>query len=148
MVQELNGPDATNSTFDRRQWIRARIAKEPTLQLLFLESYCDDPAIISTNVALKVQSGDPDYKDMTQAEAEADFRKRIAAYESVYDTIVERDLSFCRILNVGRQVTINKIQGYLQSRIAFYLMNLHLKPRNIYLSRVRLERPSLCVPRS
>lgn len=73
---------------------------------------------------------------MTKAEAEADFRKRIAAYESVYDTISEPDLSYCRILNVGRQVTINKIQGYLQSRIAFYLMNLHLKPRNIYLSRV------------
>jgi hypothetical protein len=25
----------------------------------------------------------------------------------------------------------------LQSRIAFYLMNLHVKPRNIFLSRVR-----------
>jgi len=73
---------------------------------------------------------------MTKAEAEADFRKRIAAYESVYQTISEPEISFCRILNVGRQVTINKIEGYLQSRIAFYLMNLHLKPRNIYLSRV------------
>lgn len=128
--------DATNSTFERRRWIRERIEKEPTLQLLFLESFCDDPAIIATNVALKVQSGDPDYKDMTKAKAEADFRKRIAAYESVYDTISEPDLSYCRIMNVGRQVTINRIQGYLQSRIAFYLMNLHLKPRNIYLSRV------------
>ena len=128
--------DATNSTFDRRRWVRERVDKEPGLQVLFLESYCDDPAIIATNVALKVQSGDPDYKDMTKAEAEADFRKRIAAYESVYQTISEPEISFCRILNVGRQVTINKIEGYLQSRIAFYLMNLHLKPRNIYLSRV------------
>jgi hypothetical protein len=128
--------DATNSTFDRRRWVRERVAKEPGLQVLFLESYCDDPAIIATNVALKVQSGDPDYKDMTKAEAEADFRKRIAAYESVYQTISEPEISFCRILNVGRQVTINRIEGYLQSRIAFYLMNLHLKPRNIYLSRV------------
>jgi hypothetical protein len=116
--------------------VRERVDKEPGLQVLFLESYCDDPAIIATNVALKVQSGDPDYKDMTKAEAEADFRKRIAAYESVYQTISEPEISFCRILNVGRQVTINKIEGYLQSRIAFYLMNLHLKPRNIYLSRV------------
>jgi hypothetical protein len=33
-------------------------------------------------------------------------------------------------------VTMNRIQGYLQSRVAFYLMNLHLKPRSIYLSRV------------
>lgn len=128
--------DATNSTFDRRRWVRERVDREPGLQVLFLESYCDDPAIIATNVALKVQSGDPDYKDMTKAEAEADFRKRIAAYESVYQTISEPEISFCRILNVGRQVTINKIEGYLQSRIAFYLMNLHLKPRNIYLSRV------------
>jgi hypothetical protein len=116
--------------------VRERVDREPGLQVLFLESYCDDPAIIATNVALKVQSGDPDYKDMTKAEAEADFRKRIAAYESVYQTISEPEISFCRILNVGRQVTINKIEGYLQSRIAFYLMNLHLKPRNIYLSRV------------
>jgi hypothetical protein len=131
-----NVADATNSTFERRRWVRERVDREPGLQVLFLESYCDDPAIIATNVALKVQSGDPDYKDMTKAEAEADFRKRIAAYESVYQTISEPEISFCRILNVGRQVTINKIEGYLQSRIAFYLMNLHLKPRNIYLSRV------------
>jgi 6-phosphofructo-2-kinase/fructose-2,6-biphosphatase 2 len=92
--------------------------------------------VIAANVALKVQSGDPDYQGMSRAEAEADFRRRIDAYESVYQTIDEPGISFCRILNVGQQVTINRIQGYLQSRIAFYLMNLHLKPRSIYLSRV------------
>lgn len=106
------------------------------MQLLFLESFCDDPAIIATNVALKATSGDPDYKGMSTEEAAADFRKRIAQYEKVYQTVSEPDISFCRILNVGRQVTMNRIEGYLQSRIAFYLMNLHLKPRSIYLSRV------------
>lgn len=30
---------------------------------------------------------------------------------------------------------MSRIHGYLSSRIAFYLMNLHLKPRSIYLSR-------------
>jgi 6-phosphofructo-2-kinase/fructose-2,6-biphosphatase 2 len=73
---------------------------------------------------------------MSQEEAERDFRKRIEAYEKVYQTITEPGISFCRILNVGEQVTMNRIQGYLQSRVAFYLMNLHLKPRHIYLSRV------------
>ncbi|KAK8853184.1 hypothetical protein IAR55_003886 [Kwoniella newhampshirensis] len=127
--------DATNSTFDRREWIRNRISKEPNLQLLFLESFCDDPQVIATNVALKVQSGDPDYKGMSREDAERDFRKRISEYERVYQTITEPDISYCRILNVGQRVTINRIQGYLQSRVAFYLMNLHLKPRSIYLSR-------------
>ena len=116
--------------------IRERLSREPTLQLLFVESFCNDPAVIAANVALKVQSGDPDYQGMSREEAESDFRRRIAAYEKVYQTIIEPEISFCRILNVGQQVTINRIEGYLQSRIAFYLMNLHLKPRHIYLSRV------------
>lgn len=119
-----------------REKIRARVAEETGLQLLFIESFCNDPAVIATNVALKVSSGDPDYAGMSPEKAEADFRKRISAYESVYETITEPGISFCRILNVGQQVTINRIQGYLQSRVAFYLMNLHLKPRSIYLSRV------------
>lgn len=75
---------------------------------------------------------------MSREEAERDFRKRIEQYERVYQTLTEPSISYCQILNVGKQVTINRIQGYLQSRIAFYLMNLHLKPRNIFLSRVSI----------
>lgn len=119
-----------------RAKIQARIAQEPNLQLIFLESLCDDPAVIATNIALKVSSGDPDYKNMSKADAEHDFRKRIEQYEKVYETLNEPSISYCKILNVGTKVTINRINGYLQSRIAFYLMNLHLKPRSIYLSRV------------
>lgn len=97
---------------------------------------CDDPAIIAANVALKVSSGDPDYKDMSREEARADFERRIREYEAVYETITEPHLSYLRIKNVGTQVTLCHIHGYLQSRIAFYLMNLHLKPRSIFFSRV------------
>ena len=156
--------DATNSTFERRcvlstrpietssichirESIRQRVSREPSLQLLYLESFCNDPTVIAANVALKVQSGDPDYQGMSREEAERDFRRRIEAYESVYQTITEPELSFCRILNVGEQVVMNRIQGYLQSRIAFYLMNLHLKPRSIYLSRVSV-RPVAGLPRA
>lgn len=124
------------TTFIHRAKIQERIDREPGLQCIFLESWCDDPEIIASNVALKARSGDPDYKGMSKEEAERDFRKRIEQYESVYETITEPDISWCKILNVGRQVQINRIAGYLQSRIAFYLMNLHLKPRHIYLSRV------------
>jgi len=134
------GVDATNSTKARRAKIQERIDAEPGFQCIFLESWCDDPEIIASNVALKARSGDPDYKNMSKEEAERDFRKRIQQYESVYETIEEPDISWCKILNVGRQVQINRIAGYLQSRIAFYLMNLHLKPRHIYLSRVRVGR--------
>ncbi|KAF7983150.1 hypothetical protein HWV62_24137 [Athelia sp. TMB] len=127
--------DATNSTMSRRAKIEARVAKEKDIVVIFLESICNDPAVIAANVALKVSSGDPDYADFTREEAERDFLRRIRQYESVYETITEPHLSYLRITNVGSEVTLCRIHGYLQSRIAFYLMNLHLKPRSIYLSR-------------
>ncbi|KAI0340223.1 bifunctional 6-phosphofructo-2-kinase/fructose-2,6-bisphosphate 2-phosphatase [Trametopsis cervina] len=127
--------DATNSTRSRRAKIEQRVAKEKGIVVIFLESVCDDPAVIAANVALKVSSGDPDYKDMSRETAEQDFLRRIKEYEAVYETIAEPHLSYLRIRNVGDQVTLCHIHGYLQSRIAFYLMNLHLKPRSIFFSR-------------
>ena len=122
-----------------RASIEARVAREKGIHLIFLESLCDDPAIIAANVALKVSSGDPDYKDTSPEEAKRDFLRRITEYEKVYETITEPHLSYLQIVNVGTQVTVSRIHGYLQSRIAFYLMNLHLKPRSIYLSRVSFK---------
>ncbi|TFY65678.1 hypothetical protein EVG20_g5410 [Dentipellis fragilis] len=127
--------DATNSTRERRRKIEERVAKEKGIVVIFLESECDDPAIIAANVALKVSSGDPDYKDMSPESAKQDFLRRIKEYEAVYESITESHLSYLRIKNVGNQVTLCHIHGYLQSRIAFYLMNLHLKPRSIFFSR-------------
>jgi 6-phosphofructo-2-kinase/fructose-2,6-biphosphatase 2 len=145
--------DATNSTrsrrwatdkfifispwaLERRGRIEARIAKEKGIQLIFLESLCDDPTIIAANVALKVSSGDPDYMNTSPDQAKADFLKRIREYEKIYETITEPHLSYLKIVNVGSQVEVSRIHGYLQSRIAYFLTNLHLKPRSIYLSRV------------
>ncbi|KAG9016607.1 Fructose-2,6-bisphosphatase [Tulasnella sp. 427] len=46
-----------------------------------------------------------------------------------------RNVSYLKVINVGKQLDIIRINGYLQSRIAYYLMNLHLKPRSIFMSR-------------
>ncbi|KAF7327464.1 6PF2K domain-containing protein [Mycena kentingensis (nom. inval.)] len=142
MLSDLSGThkaasflDATNSSRARRAKIEARVAREPGMMLIFLESLCDDPAVIAANIALKVSSGDPDYKDVSPEAAKEDFIRRIHEYEKVYETITEPHLSYLRITNVGKEVTVSRINGYLSSRIAFYLMNLHLKPRSIYLSR-------------
>lgn len=120
-----------------RAKISNRVAREKGFVIIFLESNCDDPAIIASNIALKVSSGDPDYQNMSREEAERDFLERIRKYEQIYETITEPNLSYLRITNVGDQVTLCNIHGYLQSRIAFYLMNLHIKPRSIFFSRVR-----------
>jgi len=117
------------------------VAKEKGIELIFLESLCDDPSVIAANVALKVSSGDPDYKDMSREQAKLDFLRRIEEYEKVYETVTEPHLSYLKIVNVGSQVEVSKIHGYLQSRIAYFFTNLHLKPRSIYLSRVGFSSP-------
>ena len=70
-----------------RAKIEQRVAKEKGIVVIFLESVCDDPAVIAANVALKASSGDPDYKDMSRENAEKDFLRRIKEYEAVYETI-------------------------------------------------------------
>ena len=39
------------------------------------------------------------------------------------------------MIDAGRQVIVNRLNGYLQTRIAAFVMNLHLVPRPLWLSR-------------
>jgi hypothetical protein len=128
--------DATNSTKTRRRWIQERCQKE-NIETLFVESKCDDEDLIMSNI-LEVKTTSPDYIGQDPEEAAADFRNRIRNYEKVYQTIDEdeHDLTYVKLIDVGKQVIINQIQDYLQSRVVYYLMNLHIKPRSIWLSRV------------
>ena len=128
--------DATNSTKSRRRWILER-CQAANIETLFVESKCDDEDLIMQNI-LEVKTTSPDYKGQDPEEAALDFRNRIRNYEKVYETIDEdeRDLTFVKLINVGHQVVINQIRDYLQSRVVYYLMNLHIRPRSIWLSRV------------
>ncbi|MCJ1294818.1 Fructose-2,6-bisphosphatase [Xylographa carneopallida] len=127
--------DATNSTKERRRWVHER-CQEENIQTLFVESKCDDEALIMSNV-LEVKTTSPDYKGQDPELAAQDFRNRIRNYEKVYQTIddEEKDLSYVKLIDVGQHVIINQIKDYLQSRVVYYLMNLHIKPRSIWLSR-------------
>ncbi|CAH7683224.1 histidine phosphatase superfamily [Phakopsora pachyrhizi] len=127
--------DATNSTKARRDAIVSRVKKEKGIKLIFLESICTDPSIIQANVDVKVASGDPDYDGMLREKVREDFLRRIQHRESHYKTIDDKQLSYCKFVNVGYEVTINRIDNYLSSRVAFYLMNLYVTPRSIFFTR-------------
>jgi len=117
-----------------RASIEHHIAKETDFSLIFIESICEDPAIIARNIELKIASGNPDYANTPPDKAKKDLLRQIREHEKRYETITESHLSYLRITNAG-SATISRIHGYLPSCIAFYLMNLHRKPRSIYLSR-------------
>lgn len=132
--------DATNSTKDRRRWIQSRCDEE-NISTLYVESICEDEELIMSNI-LEVKTTSPDYVGQDPEQAAQDFRNRIKNYEKVYQTIGEDEnsLTYLKIMNVGKQVIINRIQDYLQSRVVYYLMNLHIRPRSIWLSRVSFSK--------
>ncbi|XP_057820150.1 6-phosphofructo-2-kinase/fructose-2,6-bisphosphatase isoform X3 [Cryptomeria japonica] len=102
--------DATNSTRKRRNMLMKMA--EGRCKIIFLETICNDEAILERNILLKIQQS-PDYADVTDFEAGVrDFKTRLANYEKV-----------------------NNISGYLPGRIVFFLVNTHLTPRPILLTR-------------
>ncbi|XP_071532087.1 6-phosphofructo-2-kinase/fructose-2,6-bisphosphatase-like isoform X2 [Panulirus ornatus] len=155
--------DATNTTMVRRRLIYDRIVLEMEYKLFYVESICDDPAIIESNIrdvkisgpdypwsspvnsntpghpcSQEVKVSSPDYCGMTAEEALSDFLQRIEHYMAQYqplDEAKEDHLSFMKIYNTGEKVVVHKHEGHIQARIVYYLMNTHVTPRTIYLTR-------------
>lgn len=129
--------DATNSTYERRKMIEEVVVKQKKFKLLFVESICDDPNIIEQNI-MEVKVSSPDYTNMNKDEAMNDFRQRIEHYEEKYqplDVNQEKDYSYVKICNTGEKIIIHKHEGHIQSRIVYFLMNIHITKRTIYLTR-------------
>ncbi|KAK2745683.1 Vacuolar morphogenesis protein 6 [Myotisia sp. PD_48] len=126
--------DATNSTKSRRKWIHD-ICRSAGIEPLFVESKCNDQELIMNNIR-EVKTTSPDYVGQDPEVAAQDFMNRIRNYEKVYQTISEdEDLSYVQLINVGTSVVINNIKDYLSSRLVYYTINLHIRPRSIWLSR-------------
>ncbi|XP_036389165.1 6-phosphofructo-2-kinase/fructose-2,6-bisphosphatase 1-like isoform X3 [Megalops cyprinoides] len=109
--------DATNTTRERREVI-----------LNFAKG----------NGYKQVKLSSPDYKDCDKEEALVDFLKRIECYKMTYvplDDETDRHLSYIKIFNVGSRYLVNRVLDHIQSRIVYYLMNIHVTPRSIYLCR-------------
>src|SRR5687768_2961241 len=107
--------DATNATRERRDLVTARLA-EHGLEPLFVESVCTDPALVDANVR-ETKLSMPDYAGVDPDRAVADFRERIAHYERAYEPLDEPDRVWVKIVDVGERIVLNRISGYLPSRI-------------------------------
>lgn len=130
---EIGIYDATNSTRERRSWVMD-VCQTAGVRVMFLELQCDDPAIIEANI-LKTKVTSPDYTGRDPEAAVADFRSRINHYSSTYEPVDDPDLAFIRLVDVGRQVIVNRLPGYLPGRLVQFLLNLHLQPRPIFFTR-------------
>jgi hypothetical protein len=128
--------DATNSTKERRRFLVEQVTERGGgARVIFVESVCNDPAIVNSNVReTKLQS--PDYAGKSTDEAVADFLQRIAHYATVYQPMDETEgWAYIRLVDAGRKVESHRINGYLQGRIMTFLASLYIRPRPIWLTR-------------
>ncbi|XP_058229709.1 6-phosphofructo-2-kinase/fructose-2,6-bisphosphatase 2 isoform X5 [Hemibagrus wyckioides] len=129
--------DATNTTRERRDLI-LNFVKENAYKVFFVESVCDDPDVIAANI-LEVKVSSPDYPESHRERVMDDFLKRIECYKVTYQPLdpddYDKDLSFIKVMNVGRRFLVNRIQDYIQSKIVYYLMNIRVHSHCIYLCR-------------
>ncbi|KAI8087935.1 6-phosphofructo-2-kinase-domain-containing protein [Gilbertella persicaria] len=125
--------DGNNVSEQRRKQIHDKLLG-CDIHPLFLEFICNKPDIILANIrSVKISS--PDYVGWDPEEAVTDYKRRIKQHEDNYETITDTSLPFVKNMNAGEQFIVNNVIGYLQSRIVYYLMNLHIQRRTIYFAR-------------
>ena len=119
--------DGTHTTRDRRNLIREEIQTKRGLDILWIESICEDEAIIERHSDELCES--PDYIDRI------DFQRRIQYYMQSYEKLEDSEGSYIKIYDCGRKLDLHLIHGYLCTKIVSFVMNLHTVPRQVYLVR-------------
>ena len=140
MVVSVASPFASDISAGR-QWFSVvgvtednRGARVADVMPLFVETVCTDEELVDANVRESKLSM-PDYAGVDAEAAVRDFRARIAHYERAYEPLTEESRSFVRLIDVGRRVEMNRVEGGLATQIVSYLTNLHVTPRPLVFTR-------------
>lgn len=129
--------DGINATKFERERLNKTLNSH-SINTVFLEAYCDDKSIIKTNIT-DIDSTSPEYSHSESLQDTINsVSNKIQFYSKAYQTLTttdEGELSFIKLINFSSQIILNHIDSYLKSRIVYYIMNLHVKNRYIWLSR-------------
>lgn len=104
---------------------------------MWIEIICDDEEVIENNIR-QAKIKHPDFEDFKEEEATKKFQEKLKKITPYYEGVSEDDyknISYVKLINIGRELEIHNIDGYLQSKILQYVMNLHIYPRPIYFIR-------------
>lgn len=125
--------DATNSTRERRAWVR-EACQRAGLEVVFVETICDDPAVVDRNVR-ETKLHSPDYAEADPEAAVADFLQRIEHYARVYESVGDDEGRYVKLVGEGQKVVVHRIDGTILSRAVVFLMNLRTRRRTVWMVR-------------
>ena len=83
-------------------------------------------SINSCVIVSVTEETNPDYSSKSPDMANKDFRERIGHYVKVYEPIDDSEgSSYIKFIDAGNKVILHGIHGFLRTRIASFVMNLH-----------------------
>jgi broad specificity phosphatase PhoE len=121
--------DATHATRQRRDLIRTLLADHP---ILFIECVNDEKEILEASILRKIDL--PEFGHLTQEEAIASFRQRIAYYHSIY-TPLEKEGNVFKLDSLNNKILDEEMVEdvpYVEQIRDFLLTDM---VRNLYLIR-------------
>lgn len=122
---EIGILDGTNTTKDRRELIRDRVALENGYDILWIESICDTDHVRPFDE----MSSSADFIN------QEDYLKRMEYYQQNYLSLTDDEGAYIKVYNNGEKLFLHGIHGFLRTKIASFVMNLHTKPRPVFLTR-------------
>ena len=131
--------DAVCPTHEWRLKVKTEVQKMG-VKLVFIEVRNNDVEFLNTQISL-IASRSPDYKRMaTLEEAENEIRRRIASYETIYESIsednpVESKWSYFTCDHSKRHFVVHNVTGHITLRVINFIMNLRITSHSFYLTR-------------
>jgi hypothetical protein len=123
--------DASNTIQERRKIIKSSL-QSINVNVIFIECVYETEGLLNEHLQF-LHLLSPDYENLLSEIAQEDYKQRIKYYRENYEPVDESDESFIKLINGGEQVIVNKVTGFLPSKIIFYLINLHFGSKKIFL---------------
>ena len=114
--------DATNSTRARRKKLRERASRPGGCKVVFIESICDDEAVLEANMLVKVRAS-PDFRGMQEGAALADLKRRgaIDGWSAlVTGDFFARDANIEAAARAGCVGLFSGVESFDQTQLAAY----------------------------
>eukprot|EP01063_Lacrimia_lanifica_P018981 TRINITY_DN2597_c0_g1_i1.p1 TRINITY_DN2597_c0_g1~~TRINITY_DN2597_c0_g1_i1.p1 ORF type:complete len:597 (+),score=201.63 TRINITY_DN2597_c0_g1_i1:157-1947(+) len=123
--------DGTNHSLKRRSIIKETMsAVLPADRMLFIEMHeADTPVDVFPAHKITFM---PEYVEMDPEDAMRDYIQRVQLYQKAYETI-QKSEGVPYVKYSKGHMSMSNVDGYLQKRLLFLLMNLTVMDRNIFL---------------
>jgi broad specificity phosphatase PhoE/predicted kinase len=120
--------DGTNTTRERRNTIRQRLAREDNYEILWIESKRLDDDVLEPQKLSSLKES-PDFLNAS------DYEKRVEHYRARYESVGDDEGSFVRIYNQFNKFTLHQTQGFLPTKIVSFVVNLKPTQRSLCFCR-------------